>query len=151
MFSQDELRIIYDNLSSLKEDEKYRVEPQTQPGLQIQSTILQAVSHFRGPCGLSSCFAIEAFPDILELLEEVLTAFEDGTVVIDCISSEAISAPNVKAISHFSDGCVHIIVGCELNQGSHQHSINTFCHRYVYFSVAVTRSEIVLLYTINSS
>lgn len=131
MFSQDELSMIYDNLNSLKEEEKYRMEPGTQPGLQIKSTILQAISHYRGPCGISSCSAVEAFPDTFELLEQVLTAFENGTVIIDCISLEAISVPNIKAISRFQDGCVHLIVGCELYEGSQQQSIRTFCRRYV--------------------
>lgn len=131
MFSQDELRTIYENLSSLKEDDKYRVEPRTQPGLQIKSTILQAIGHFSGNFGITSSSAIEAFPDVHELLEQVLTAFESGTIVVDCISLEAISAPNMKAISYFSEGCIHLIVGCELSDGSQQNSMNMFSHRYV--------------------
>ena len=145
MFSQDELRIIYESIYSLKEEDRYRIEPQAQPGLQIRTTISQAVTHFRGPCGLSSCFAMEAFPDILELLEQVLTAFENGSVVIDCISLKAISAPNIKAISRFSNGCIHLIVGCELNQGAQQQSIETFCHRYVHIFVFLTVIKIVSL------
>ena len=129
MFSQDELCMIYENLASLKEEEKYRMEPRTQPGLQVKSTIVQAINHFQGPCGLSSCTALEAFPEALELLEQVLIVFENGTVVIDCISLEAIAAPNINAISCFLDGYVHLIVGCERYEGSQQHSINTFCQR----------------------
>lgn len=130
--SQDELRIIYHNLRALRDEERYQVNPQTNPGLEIKSVILHALGNYREPRTSLSRFALGAFPEAAELLELTVFAFERGSVLIDCIPMAVMADAfsDVKAVSYFSNGQLRIIVGCEMmHMDQQQSSISNFCQR----------------------
>jgi hypothetical protein len=132
LLSQDELRILYHKLRSMREEERYEVDPQTHPGLEIKSVLLHALGDYRQPRGPLSKFAVEAFPEAAELLESSVFAFERGAVIIDCIPMSAMtdSFADVKAVSYAYDGYLRIIIGCEMmNVHEQQSSISSFCQR----------------------
>jgi hypothetical protein len=136
LLSQDEMQILYHNLRALREEERYEVDPQTHPGLEIKSVLLHALGDFRENRGPLSKFALEAFPEAAELLESAVFAFERGAVVIDCVPVSAMSDSfaDVKAISYASNGFLRIIIGCEMmNVQEQQSSISNFCQRWVGF------------------
>ncbi|KAH8593367.1 glycosyltransferase family 4 protein [Bisporella sp. PMI_857] len=127
MLSQDELRIFYDNLSALTEEERYRLDPETQPGQGVKTVILHSIKKIVSARGRLSSLALEAFPDAIRIFQQALSAFEGGNVVIDCVSMAAMSSHNVQAISYTSNGNMRIIVGCENMDESKQRSISIFC------------------------
>jgi len=132
LLSQDEMRILYQNLRALREEERYEVDPQTHPGLEIKSVILHALGDFRGNRSPLSKFASEAFPEAEDLLESAAFAFERGAVIIDCVPVSAMSDSfaDVKAISYACDGSLRIVIGCEMmNVQEQQSSISNFCQR----------------------
>lgn len=135
LLSQDELRIIYHNLQALRDEERYQVDPQTHPGLEIKSVLLHALGSYRDPRGSLSKFTLEAFPEAAELLELAAFAFERGTVIIDCIPISAMTDGlfDVKAVAFAHNGHLRIIVGCEMmDVREQQSSISNFCQTYVY-------------------
>ncbi|KAF4637772.1 hypothetical protein G7Y89_g291 [Cudoniella acicularis] len=130
LLSQDELRIVYHNLRAMREEERYRLDPQTHPGLEIQSILLHALGNYRDPRTTLIKFALEAFPEATELLELTAFAFERGTLVLDCVPVAAMkdTFPDVKAVTYAIQGEVHIIVGCEIMHSDEQQSgIKRFC------------------------
>lgn len=132
LLSQDELRIIYHNLRALREEERYQIDPQTHPGLEIKSVLLHALGNYREPRNSLSRFALEAFPEATELLELAAFAFERGSVVIDCIPMATMTDAfaDVKAVSYAANGQLRIIVGCEMMYvDQQQSSISNFCQR----------------------
>ncbi|KAG9248806.1 glycosyltransferase family 4 protein [Calycina marina] len=129
LFSQDELSTIYNNLCSLSNEQRYRLESDKGPGAQVKATIAKAIDNFKGPDDLNSCFAVEAFPNALEVLEHVLSAFESGAIIVECVTLEAITVPNPQAVSYVHNNCIRLIVVCELIEGSQQHSYDAFCQR----------------------
>lgn len=134
MLSQDEIRIIYHNLRALKDEERYQVDPQTHPGLEIKSVLLHALDDYRDSRGSLSKFIHEAFPEAAELLELAAFAFERGTVVVDCIPISAMTdgLSDVKAVAFADNGQLRIIVGCEMmNVREQQSNISNFCQKYV--------------------
>jgi len=134
LLSQDEMRILYHNLKAMREEERYEVNPQTHPGLEIKSVLLHALGDYRNAQGPLAKFAAEAYPKAAELLEAAVFAFERGSVVIDCIPMSAMtdSFADVKAISYEFDGVLRIIIGCEMMSVHEQQStISNFCQRYV--------------------
>lgn len=129
LLSQDELRILYDNLHALREEERYEVEPLKNPGLEIKSVLLQALRSYSNSRAASRV-AFEAFPEAAGLLEETIHLFETGAVVIDCIPMAAMTAEftDVKAICYFANGNLRIILGCEMmDVANQQSSISIFC------------------------
>lgn len=130
LLSQDELRIVFHNLQALREEERYQVDPQTHPGLEIKSVLLHALGNCRDPRGSLSMFFLEAFPEAAELVETAVFAFENGSVVIDCIPMAAMSDAfgDVKAIACAKQGELRIIIGCEMmSVHEQQSSISNFC------------------------
>lgn len=134
LLSQDELRIIYHNLRALRDEERYQVDPQTHPGLEIKSVVLHALGDHRDRNGSLARFSLEAFPEATELLEVAAFAFERGTVIIDCIPISAMTDgfADVKAVAFAQNGKLRIIVGCEMmDVREQQSSISNFCQTYV--------------------
>lgn len=130
LLSQDELRIVFHNLQALREEERYQVDPQTHPGLEIKSVLLHSLGNCREPRGSLSKFSLDAFPEAAELLEMAVFALENGSVVVDCIPMAAMSDAfgDVRAIAHASQGDLKIIVGCEMmSVHEQQSSISNFC------------------------
>lgn len=130
LLSQDELRILYQNLRALRDEERYEVEPVKNPGLEIKSILLNALRVYNMPRATPSIMALEAFPESSELFEETIHLFETGAVVIECIPMAAITAEfiGVKAICYFVNGHLRIILGCEMmDVANPQSSISTFC------------------------
>ncbi|RDL42046.1 UDP-Glycosyltransferase phosphorylase [Venustampulla echinocandica] len=124
LLSQDELRIIFHNLRAMRDEERYQIDPQTHPGLEIKSVLLHALGSLRDPRTALLKFALEAFPEAEELLELTTFAFERGTVIVDCVSMAAMTDafPDVKAVSHFAEGHLRIVVGCEMMQQEQEQS-----------------------------
>ncbi len=134
LLSQDESRIIFHNLRALRDEERYQVDPQTHPGLEIKSVLLHAIGSCGEPRTSLSRFALEAFPEALELLELAAFAFERGTVIIDCIPISAMTdgLADVKAVAYAHEGHLRIIIGCEMmDVHEQQSSISNFCQTYV--------------------
>lgn len=132
LLSQDELRIIFHNLRAMREEERYRVDPQNHPGLEIKSTLLHALGNYREPRTTLSRFALEAFPQAATILELTTFAFERGTVIVDCVTVAAMSDAfgDVKAVSHFLDGQLHILVGCGMmDEEQDQSTVSHFYQR----------------------
>ncbi|KAL2067476.1 hypothetical protein VTL71DRAFT_1901 [Oculimacula yallundae] len=130
LLSQDELRIIYNNLRAMRDEERYQIDPQTHPGLEIKSVVLHALGNFRDARGSLSKFTLEAFPEAAELLEMAAFAFERGTVVVDCIPISAMPEgfSELKAVAFTHNGHLRIIVGCEMmDVREQQSSITNFC------------------------
>lgn len=130
LLSQDELRILYDNLRALRDEERYEVEPHQNPGLEIKSVLLNALRTYGNSRATSSAIAFEAFPEAAELLEQTVHVFETGSVVIDCIPMSAMTAEftDVKAICYFVNSQLRIILGCEMmDVANPQSSISMFC------------------------
>ncbi|KAH7383582.1 glycosyltransferase family 4 protein [Cadophora sp. MPI-SDFR-AT-0126] len=130
LLSQDELCIIYQNLRALREEERYQVDPQTHPGLEIKSVLLHALGEYRDPRGSLSRFTLEAFPEATELLEVATFAFERGSVIVDCIPITAMTdgLADVKGVAFAHNGHLRIIVGCEMmDVREQQSSISNFC------------------------
>lgn len=138
LLSQDELHITYENLGALGEDDKYQVEPNIHPGLEIRSILQHAIQLFKEVQGSSTdsipSFALEAFPEGIQLLEEAIAAFESGKIVVECVSMASLSGnfKDLKAISCDSGDSIKIFVGCEmLSSMDQQSSISNFCQTYV--------------------
>ncbi|KUJ20420.1 glycosyltransferase family 4 protein [Mollisia scopiformis] len=130
LLSQDELRIVFNNLQALREEERYQIDPQTHPGLEIKSVLLHALGNCCDPRGALSKFSLEAFPDAGELLERAVFGFEHGSVVVDCIPMAAMSEAfgDVKAIARDKQGILRIVIGCEMmSVHEQQSSISNFC------------------------
>lgn len=130
LLSQDELRILFNNLQALREEERYQVDPQTHPGLEIKSVLLHALGNCREPRGSLSKFSLEAFPEAAELLEMTVFAFENGSVIVDCIPMAAMidAFGDVKAIAYANQGELKIIIGCEMmSVYEQQSSVSNFC------------------------
>ena len=132
--SQDEMRILYDNLRALREEERYEVEPLKNPGLEIKSVLLHALKNYHNAQATSSRIAFEAFPEAVELLERTVHLFETGAVILDCIPMAAMTAEftDVKAVGCFANGNLRVIIGCEMmDVANQQSSISMFCRTYV--------------------
>jgi hypothetical protein len=134
LLSQDELRILYDNLRALREEERYEVEPLKNPGLEIKSVLLHALKNHHNSQATSSRIAFEAFPEAAELLERTIQLFEAGSVILECIPMAAMTGEflDVKAVGYFGDGNLRVVIGCEMmDVANQQSSINMFCRTYV--------------------
>jgi hypothetical protein len=134
LLSQEELQIIFNNLRAMAKGERYRLDPQGNPGVDIKAILLHALEHYRQPRTALAKFALEAFPEVTELLELTISAFDHGTLLVDCVSMKAMSGifEGVKAVSHFSHGRLHILVGCAMMDSEPQQKlIRNFCRRYV--------------------
>jgi hypothetical protein len=132
LFSQEELQIIFNNLRFMRKEERYRLDPHSNPGIDIKGVIFQALEQYREPRTALAKFALEAFPEATELLELTISAFNRGTVIVDCVSMKAMKeiAQNVKAVSVFSDGRLHLLVGCAMMDSEPQQKlIHNFCRR----------------------
>ncbi|EDO01996.1 hypothetical protein SS1G_04472 [Sclerotinia sclerotiorum 1980 UF-70] len=134
LLSQDELRITFENLNALSDDEKYEVEPMAHPGLEIKSILHHAIEIFEEIKGSSvdsiPKFALSAFPEAIMLLTEAIAAFDSGKVVIECVSMSMFSDEfkDLKAISCDSNDSIRVIVGCEaMDAMEQQSSISIFC------------------------
>jgi len=126
--SQDELKIMYGNLRVLREDERYQIDPLTHPGLEIKTVLENAMEDCRGMGSPCKSFALRAFPGALELLHSAVTAFENGSAVIECISMSAMTMPDVKAITYAGNSQLRIIMGCQMvDISDKQSSIEMFC------------------------
>jgi hypothetical protein len=114
LLSQDELRIIYDNVRALR----------------VKLLLQNALRNSKHPEGPLSRFALEAFPGAAEILERSISAFENGAVLIDCISMAKMTNgfAELKAVSCASDGQIRIVIGCETMDAMEQQlSISVFC------------------------
>jgi hypothetical protein len=134
LLSQEESQIIFNNLRAMAKGERYRLDPQGNPGVDIKEILHQALIHYKQPRTALAKFALEAFPEVVGLLELSVSAFDHGTVLVDCVSMRALSGifKDVKAISHFSDGRLHILLGCAMMDSEPQQElIRNFCRRYV--------------------
>lgn len=134
LLSQDELRMSFENLDSLHDDEKYEVDPMTHPGVEIKSILHHAIAIFEEIKGSSvdsiPNFALSAFPEVKVLLEEAITAFESGKIVVECVAMSMFSDEfkDLKAISCDSNNIMRVIIGCETMVALEQHSsISMFC------------------------
>lgn len=130
LLSQDELRIVFHNLQALREEERYQIDPQTHPGLEIKSILLHAIGNCREPRSSLSKFSLEAFPEAAELLEMTVFAFENGSVIVDCIPMAVMTEgfSDVKAVTFATGGELRIIIGCEMMSAHEQQlSISNFC------------------------
>lgn len=132
--SQDELRITFENLDALNEDEKYEVDPTTHPGLEIKAILTHAVEIFEEIKGSSvdsiPNFALKAFPEATTLLTETIAAFESGKIVVECVSMSMFSHEfrDLKAVACDSNDLIRVIVGCEaMDAMEQQSSISIFC------------------------
>jgi hypothetical protein len=134
LLSQEELQTIFNNLRAMRQEERYRLDPQEHPGLGIKASLLHALEKYREPRTSLAKFAMEAFPEVTELLELTISAFERGTVIVDCVSMKAMNGifSDVKAVSHFTNGRLHILMGCAMMDSEPQQSlIRNFCRSYV--------------------
>lgn len=134
LLSQDELRITFENLGALSEDEKYDIDPTTHPGLEIKSILSHAIDIFEEIKGSSvdsiPNFALKAFPEAKTLLTEAITAFDSGKIVVECVSMSMFSDEfkNLKAVSCDSNDLIRVIIGCEaMDAMEQQSSISIFC------------------------
>ncbi|KAI9650098.1 hypothetical protein NHQ30_000111 [Ciborinia camelliae] len=148
LLSQDELRITFENLGALSEDEKYDIDPTTHPGLEIKSILFHAIEIFEEIKGSSvdsiPNFALKAFPEAKTLLTEAITAFDSGKIVVECVSMSMFSDEfkNLKAVSCDSNNLIRVIIGCEaMDAMEQQSSISIFCQ---------TTAEILLHITAES-
>lgn len=127
LLSQNELKIIFGNLTAMRDEEKYRLDPVTPPGLEVKSVLAGAIRNFRLPQDHLQ-IAIEAFPEAAKLLDSALSAFENGSLTIDCVQMSAMTVTDVKAVSYFCNGHLRIIMGCEMmDTANQQSSISMFC------------------------
>lgn len=132
--SQDELGTIYHNLRVLQDEDRYQIDPQTHPGLEIKTIFLHTLRRLREQGGTVSGLILDAFPEATELLEMTISAFERGTVAVDCVPVSAMvdGVSNTKAVSLAENGKLRIIVGCEKTDVHRQQSgITSFCEMYV--------------------
>lgn len=134
LLSQDELRITFENLDALDEDEKYEVDPTTHPGLEIKSILSHSIEIFEeikgSPVDSIPNFALHAFPEAKTLLAETITAFDSGKIVVECVSMSMFSQEfkDLKAVSCDSNDLIRVIVGCEaMDAMEQQSSISIFC------------------------
>lgn len=134
LLSQDELRITFENLEALDDDEKYEVDPLTHPGLEIKSILTHAIGIFEEikESSVESIpnFALRAFPEGKDLLMEAIAAFENGKIVVECVSMSMFSHEfkDLKAVSCDSNDLIRVIVGCEaMDAMEQQSSISIFC------------------------
>ncbi|KAM3074372.1 hypothetical protein ACMFMG_002820 [Clarireedia jacksonii] len=152
LLSQDELQITFENVDALGEDEKYQVEPNVHPGLEIRAILQHAVQLFKQVQGSSidslPSLALEAFPEGVQLLEEAITAFESGKILVECVSMTSLSGnfKDLKAISCDHGDRIKIVVGCEMmNSMDQQSSISNFCQTTAELLLHVSAESISML------
>ncbi|KAI1002392.1 hypothetical protein K3495_g5809 [Podosphaera aphanis] len=130
--SQDELRIIFHNLLEIREEERYRIDPEVYPGLEVSSILLRALGEYRNPHEEYSKFALEAFPNALELLASAVIALDSGEIIIDIVPIKAMADHfgHLNAISCIKNEKLRIFIGCEaVNIYEQVPQINNFCQR----------------------
>ncbi|EPQ63420.1 Bgt-5071 [Blumeria graminis f. sp. tritici] len=113
LLSQDELCIIFHNLSALDEKERYCISPKDQVGLEIESILLGSVKVLRDLNIEYTQFAIEAFPNLADHIELIAAYFKRGDAVIEFVSAKNISDQfnDVNAISYSEHGKIRVIAG----------------------------------------
>ena len=134
LLSQQELQIVFNDLRAMRKEERYRLDPHGNPGADVQAILFQALEHYREPRTAFAKFAFEAFPEVTDLLELTISGFNQGTVIIDCVSIKAMSSISggIKAVSLLHNGRLHILVGCAMMDSEPQQElVRNFCRRYV--------------------
>jgi hypothetical protein len=122
LLSQDELQVLFKNLNGIQE--KYRINPESHPGLKIKSVLEYAIENCKSTQGPVAKFAVEAFPKVVNVLEQTLSGFLHRTAVIDCIAMAAMTDtfPGVLAICYERNGQLQIIMGAEMIDSIEQQS-----------------------------
>lgn len=146
LLSQEELEVIFDNLRAMRREERYRLDTQGHPGLDIKSVLQETLETYREPQTPLTRFAHEAFPEVTNLLELTLSTFECGTVMLDCVSKKAMNGvfKDIRAVSRFSGGKLHILMGCTMMDAQlQQELVMGFCRRYVNYTLWVSQADVI--------
>ncbi|KAF2666839.1 hypothetical protein BT63DRAFT_481309 [Microthyrium microscopicum] len=105
-WSQAELEAFYEGVTSGSNREQFLIESDRHPGSEIK-----ALLHSCNEDTLSSV-ALDAFPNISELIRRIITAWDRGNIVIELITMRDVipAEADVRALSFFSAGRLHILV-----------------------------------------
>jgi hypothetical protein len=116
-WSQTELEAFYDGVTSEPHRGKFVVSPADHPGTEIKALLLSCSEE-----NLSS-LALESFPAVSELVRKIIASWDRGLINIELISMRSVipAEADVRAISYYTGGKLHILVepGSENNSGQH--------------------------------
>ncbi|KHJ35338.1 putative glycosyl group 1 family protein [Erysiphe necator] len=124
LLSQDELHTIFQGMLRVRYN---RINPQTCPGLQIRSILLDSLGIYHNPREELTKFALRAFPNAASLLKLAVIYLEQGDVVIDCVPIKIMTNYfiGLRAVSCFKDDKLRIVFGCDVENINEQISVIT--------------------------
>ncbi|KAJ5537653.1 hypothetical protein N7494_007132 [Penicillium frequentans] len=104
--SQTTMAQTFDNISSLDDEFRYRLDASTHPGSEVKKNILA------GAGWRSSLLVQAAFPDAERLISEVVRLWETGQTIVEFVSSEHLlqKEQRIRAISRLTGDQLRIFV-----------------------------------------
>lgn len=104
--SQTTMAQTFDNISSLDDEYRYRIDASTHPGSEVKKNILA------GAGWRSSLLVQAAFPDAERLISEVVRLWETGQTIVEFVSSEHLlqKEQRIRAISRLTGDQLRIFV-----------------------------------------
>lgn len=88
-WSQQELQTFFEGVSLLPAESRFKLHPGTHPGVEIKSVLLSRRQELR---------IEEAFPNSKAIVEKVISAWENGDVIIELVPHGSLG-PGIRALS----------------------------------------------------
>jgi hypothetical protein len=108
-WSQSELEAFYDGIVTGPDSKRYTIISTEHPGTEIKALLLSCNEE------TLSSLALEAFPGIPDLARRVVLAWDRGMITVELASMRSVvpKEADIRAISFYSGGRLHIIVDPE--------------------------------------
>lgn len=105
-WSQSELEAFYDGIVTGPHVERFTINPKEHPGTEIKTLLLSCNEE------TLSSLALEAYPGIPELSRRVVMAWDRGVITVELASMRSVmpAEADVRALSYYSGGRLHVIV-----------------------------------------
>ncbi|KAF2430083.1 hypothetical protein EJ08DRAFT_697629 [Tothia fuscella] len=108
-WSQSELESFYEGIVTGPDTKRYTIQSTEHPGTEIKALLLSCNEE------TLSSLALEAFPGISELAKRTVLAWDRGMITVELASMKSVipKEADIRAISFYSGGRLHIIVDPE--------------------------------------
>jgi hypothetical protein len=122
-WSHSELEAFYDALSVRPKEERFTISAKEHPGLEIKSLLLSCTHQ------TLTQNALNAFPTAPYWAQRIVSTWEDGAISIELISMRSVVKPeaDIRAISCYSDGHMHLMVASDTDGSIGMHNITSNC------------------------
>ncbi|RDI86197.1 hypothetical protein Vi05172_g3831 [Venturia inaequalis] len=115
-WSQSELEAFYDGIVTGPHIERFTIHPKEHPGTEIKTLLLSCNEE------TLSSLALEAYPGIPEVSRRVVMAWDRGMITVELASMRSVmpAEADVRALSYYSGGRLHIIVDPDSDSASNE-------------------------------